>query len=95
MPDLLYEKVVYRNSELEHSYGPNVHVLSNPYLLSQLASLCAKETQQPAINRLVVDIYGRLLELVMNAEFPRTLVDVPPRMIDVTPAGVFHGGEFH
>jgi uracil phosphoribosyltransferase len=89
--DSLYEKVPFRHSELEHRYGPNVHVLSNPYLLSQLAQLCAKETVQPAINRLVVDIYSRLLADVMNAEFPRVLRDVPTRMVDLTPAGVFHG----
>jgi uracil phosphoribosyltransferase len=89
--DRLYEKIPFRHSELEHRYGPNVHILSNPYLLSQLAQLCAKETIQPAINRLVMDIYGRLLEDVMNAEFPRVMRDVPTRMIDVTPAGVFHG----
>jgi uracil phosphoribosyltransferase len=46
---------------------------------------------QPAINRLVRDIYARLLADVMNAEFPRVLADVPTRMVDVTPAGVFHG----
>ena len=91
MQDRLYEKIPFRHSELEHRYGPNVHIMSNPYLLSQLAQLCAKETIQPAINRLVMDIYGRLLEDVMNAEFPRVMCDVPTRMIDVTPAGVFHG----
>ena len=91
MRDQLYEKVPFRHSEIEHRYGPSVHVLSNPYLLSQLALLCAKETTQPAINRLVEDIYARLLEDVMNAEFPRVLADIPTRMVDVTPAGVFHG----
>ena len=91
MPDRLYEQVPFRHSELNHRYGANVHILANPYLLSQLAQLCAKETIQPAINRLVVDIYGRLLEDVMNAEFPRVVRNVPTRMIDVTPAGVFHG----
>jgi len=91
MPDRLYEKIPFRHSELEHRYGANVHILSNPYLLSQLALLCARETHQPAINRLVVDIYARLLEDVMNAEFPRKLTDVRTRMFDVTPAGVFHG----
>jgi uracil phosphoribosyltransferase len=89
--DHLYEKVPFRHSEIEHRYGPNVHILSNPYLLSQLAQLCAKETIQPAINRLVVDIYARLLEDVMNAEFPRVVAEVPTRMVDVTPAGVFRG----
>jgi uracil phosphoribosyltransferase len=91
VPDRLYEKVPFRLSELEHRYGGNVHILSNPYLLSQLAQLCAKETIQPAINRLVVDIYARLLEDVVNAEFPRVVAEVATRMIDVTAAGVFRG----
>jgi uracil phosphoribosyltransferase len=90
-PDKLYENVPFRHCEIEHRYGPRVHILANPYLLSQLALLCARETVQPAINRLVVDIYGRLLEDVMNAEFPRVVADVATRMVDVTPAGVFHG----
>jgi uracil phosphoribosyltransferase len=91
MPDRLYETVPFRLTEIDHRYGRQVHILANPYLLSQLALLCAKDTIQPAINRLVVDIYGRLLEEVVNAEFPRVVVDVPTRMVDVTPAGVFHG----
>jgi len=91
VPDRLYDNITFRHSEIAHRYGPNVHILANPYLLSQLAQLCAKETIQPAINRLVVDIYGRLLEDVMNAEFPRVIADIPTRMIDVTPAGVYHG----
>ncbi len=91
MSERLYEKVPFRHSEIEHRYGPDVHILANPYLLSQLALLCAKETIQPAINRLVVDIYSRLVAEVMNGEFPRLVADVPTRMIDVTRAGVFHG----
>lgn len=91
MHDRLYEKVAFSCSEIEHRYGPNVHIVSNPYVLSQLALLCAKGTEQPSINRLVVDIYGRLLQDVMNAEFPRAIVDVPTRMSDITESGVFHG----
>jgi uracil phosphoribosyltransferase len=91
VPDSLYEKIPFRLSEIDHRYGPNVHVLSNPYLLSALALLCARETIQPAINRLVTDIYARLLADVVNAEFPRVVADVPTRMVEQTPAGVFHG----
>ena len=86
MPERLYDNIPFRHSEIPHRYGPDVHILANPYLLSQLAQLCARETIQPSINRLVVDLYGRLLEDVMNAEFPRVVADVPTRMIDVTPA---------
>lgn len=91
MRDHAYDHVPFQQSELEHRYGPNVHILSTPYLLTQLATLCAKGTQQPAINQLAAEIYTDLLKAVINAEFPRRPVATPTRMIDSTPRGVFHG----
>ena len=58
MRDSLYENVPYTLSELKHFYGPNVHLVGNPYLLSLLASLCAKDTQQPQVNTLVRSLYA-------------------------------------
>ena len=55
--DRLYENVPFRLPEIEHRYGPNVHMLANPFLLGQLAKLCAKETVQPEVNRLVGSLY--------------------------------------
>jgi uracil phosphoribosyltransferase len=89
--DSLYDHCQFRLSELEHRYGPNVHILSNPFLLTQLATLCAKETTQPAINELVVMIYEELVKTVINVELPRKHVAIPTRMIDVHPLGVFQG----
>ena len=91
MRDRLYDRSSYQLSELTHHYGSNVHLLSNPFLLTQLAALCAKETVQPAINDLVGQIYGDLIRTVINVEMPRHHVTVPTRMIDVNPAGVFQG----
>ena len=91
MRDHAYDSPPYRLSELEHRYGKNVHIVASPYLLSQLATLCAKGTFQPVINRLVSTIYTDLLKNVINAEFPRRQASVPTRMIDATPRGVFHG----
>ncbi len=91
MRDSLYEKVPFRLSELDHRYGPNVHLVGNPYLLSQLAKLCAKETIQPQVNRLVATLYTDLVKMVVNAEFPRKPVVVPTRMIDHTPKGIYQG----
>jgi uracil phosphoribosyltransferase len=89
--DHLYDDVPFRVPELEHRYGGNVHLLADPFLLDLLAKLGAKETVQPAVNRLVVDIYRGLARLVLNAEFPRKVVERPTRMIDRTPEGVFRG----
>lgn len=91
MRDHAYDSVPFRLSEIEHRYGPNVHILANPYLLTQLAVLCAKTTQQPAINQIVARLYAELLTTVINAEFPRRRLYVPTRMIDSSPRGIFQG----
>jgi len=91
MRDTLYESVPYRTPEIEHRYGADVHLLADPYLLDLLARLGAPETIQPAVNRLVVELYRGLACVVLNAEFPRKVTDVPSRMVAQTPEGVFHG----
>lgn len=91
MRDALYENVNFRLSELEHRYGPNVHLLGNPFLLSQLATLCAKGVYQPQINRLVALLYTDLIKTVINVEFARKTAAVPTRMIDHTPQGIYQG----
>lgn len=91
MRDSLYENLQFRVSELTHHYGKNVHLVGNPYLLSQLATLCAKGTFQPQINRLVAALYTDLVKLVINAEFPRKTAAIPTRMVDSTPLGIYQG----
>lgn len=91
MRDALYDKIPFKVSELRHHYGPNVHLVGNPFLLSQLATLCAKGTYQPQINRLVAGLYTDLIKTVINAEFPRKAAAIPTRMIDSTPQGIYQG----
>jgi uracil phosphoribosyltransferase len=86
-----YESVPFRLSEIEHRYGATVHLVANPFLLGQLATLCAKETRQPDISRLVRLLYEDLVRTVLNAEFPRRRVSVPTRMIDSSPQAIFEG----
>ena len=91
MRDTLYDNVPFRVPEIEHRYGANVHLLADPFLLDLLAKLAAKETEQPVVNNLVVDIYRSLARVVVNAEFPRKVVEVATRMIDHTPEGIWRG----
>jgi uracil phosphoribosyltransferase len=91
MRDHTYDRVPYRPSQIEHRYGPSVHILADPLALTQLAQLCAKGTYQPEINRLVAILYRDLLRVIVNAEFPRHPSAISTRMIDHTPHGVFHG----
>ncbi|HEU4381883.1 MAG TPA: uracil phosphoribosyltransferase, partial [Anaeromyxobacteraceae bacterium] len=91
MRDRAYEQIPFRASEIEHRYGPTVHVLANPFLLGHLTTLCARDTSQPAINRLVRLLYEDLVRTVLAAEFPRRRVAVPTRMIGSSPRGIFEG----
>ena len=90
--DRQFEKVEFRLSEIDHHYGKNVHLLSDPFLLSLLARLCAEETTQPVINELVHSIYSSLLNTVVAREFPTKMAEVRTRMaVDHPVEGVYTG----
>src|SRR5258708_6292614 len=91
MRDHTYDRVQFRAPQLEHRYGPSVHILADPLALTQLAKLCAKGTYQPEINTLVGVLYRDMLRAIVNTEFPRRQTATPTRMIDSTPQAVFHG----
>lgn len=89
--DCQFEKITYRLSEIEHRYGPKVHILSDPFLLSHLAQLCSENTVQPVINELVTTLYSSLLKVVVNQEFPTHQAQVRTRMATYHPEAVFQG----
>lgn len=90
-PDSQFNGIQYQLSEVPHKYGPNIHLLSDPFLLSHLAQLCAEETTQPVINELVNTIYSSLLKTVVNQEFPRCQTQIRTRMAAFHPEGIFQG----
>ncbi len=90
-PDSQYTQLKHRLSEVEHLYGPNIHILSDPFLLSHLAQLCAEETTQPVINELVTTLYSSLLKTVVNQEFPTHQAQIRTRMASSHPEGFFQG----
>ncbi|MBI2609181.1 MAG: uracil phosphoribosyltransferase [Deltaproteobacteria bacterium] len=81
MKDQQYLNVQYKLNEIEHKYGPHVHILNEPYLSKILATFCVAETKQPRINFLVKILYSQLLSFIISAEFPRKLEKVSTRMI--------------
>ena len=91
MTEIAYAESRFRAPEIPHRYGPNVHLLDDPLAWTQLARLCARETVQPDVGRLVRVLYERLAEVVVSAEFPRTRVDVPTRMVISSPSAVYRG----
>lgn len=91
MGETAYAKSHYRAPEIPHRYGPNVHLLDDPLAWTQLARLCARETAQPQVGRLVRSLYERLSEVVLGSEFPRARIDVPTRMVAASPNAVYRG----
>ncbi len=79
----------HRAPEQEHRYGPQVHLLADACLQSELATLCSAGTGQPLINTLVESIYASLIRTVVNAEFPRRKTEVRTRMAEAHPEGCF------
>lgn len=91
LSDSQYGNLTYRPCEIEHRYGPSVHILKDPLSLTLLARLCKKGTVQPEVSRLLVELYRVLVHEVVAAEFPRQHEHVETRMIDATPRGFYSG----
>ena len=91
--DRTYQALEYRLSELDHDYGNNVHLLSDPFLLSHLAILCHPETAQPSINTIVQTLYSNLVKLIVNNEFPRVLSKSETRMAATHGENGYYYGE--
>lgn len=89
--DAQFRDVRHRPSELEHRYGPGVHLLADPAALALLARLGAKGVTQPEVGVLCATLYRSLIQTVLAAEFPRRVVASQTRMIDATPRGVWTG----
>lgn len=90
-PDSQFKNLNYKVSEIEHRYGSHVHILSDLFLLSHLAQLCAEGTTQPVINELVNTLYSSLLKIVVNGEFPSHRASIRTRMASSHPEGVYQG----
>ncbi len=91
MHDVVYESSRYAPPEIEHRYGPNVHLLDDPVALAWLARLGARETTQPELGRLVRRLYEHLALITLAAELPRRRIDVPSRMVSSRPEAVYRG----
>lgn len=76
---------------LEHHYGPNVHVLDDPYLLTLLAKLGAPETGTDAVPDLVRVAYRRLFQEVVSREFPVVPTRRATRMTASEPRAAYDG----
>ncbi|MBI3818557.1 MAG: uracil phosphoribosyltransferase [Planctomycetes bacterium] len=79
------------SSELVHHYGPRIHILNNPFLLTLLARIGSPAAKGPEVAELVRMVYAAMLAVVAARELPLKVSSVPTRMFSKTPHGVFHG----
>ena len=93
MKDVAYLGIAERgrHPEIEHRYGPNVHILADTYLISLLAKLCSDSTFQPEISRLVTLLYQGVAGVILSQEFPSRIASVETRMIHHNAEGVYEG----
>lgn len=89
--DQTYRSLTYDKSELDHCYGENVHILTDPVSLLQLADLCQAHTIQPSINNLVRELYQFLTRNVVRIEFPIEEVRIKTRMAAISEFGIWTG----
>jgi uracil phosphoribosyltransferase len=89
LKDSQFKEVQYTLSAREHRYGDQVHILSDPFLHTQLAKLCSIETTQPWINELIISLYSTLMKTVINHEFPQKQMITDSRMSTSHPEGIF------
>jgi len=85
-----------RPYELDHRYGPTVHILDDLVAATKLAAVRNRETVQPELNRLVADLYRFLIWRVVAQEMPHQHLEVSTPMVDnlpmdVAPRGVWSG----
>ncbi len=83
MLDVQHSRRNFILSEVEHDYGDQVHIISDPVSLTMLARVCSRETGQPVFNDLVEEIYRRLMTAVINQEFPLKRARAISRMAEI------------
>lgn len=91
MKDFQRKRLPGPGDEIEHSYGDRVHLLSTPHRMTWLSAVCAPETGQPRLNRLVENLYRDLVLEAVSREFRRRQARIKTRMYRASQRAVWEG----
>ncbi len=91
MADVAYAESRFSPPEIEHRYGPMVHLLDDPLAWTLLARACSPDTGQPDVGRLVRTLYEMLARSVLAREFPRERIASATRMVSMHQEAVYRG----
>jgi uracil phosphoribosyltransferase len=89
--DIQYQNLPRPEGEIQHRYGENVHILSQPYPMSLLARLCSEPCIQPEVNTLVRQLFAWMFGEVASRELPTVKTQTVTRMGATHPEGVYDG----
>jgi uracil phosphoribosyltransferase len=84
-------KTLPRGREIDHEYGPRVHILSEPFPMSVLSRLCRPEVVQPEVDSLVSRLFDWLLVEVASRELRSESIASPTRMKAAHVEGIYSG----
>jgi uracil phosphoribosyltransferase len=85
----------YLPQQLKHHYGPQVHILYNPYLRSLLARFSTPQIGQPLLNTYLEILYTHLLGEALGSLAPQIQVHWPTRMREFHQEAIFEGNVVH
>jgi len=89
MPETAYLHPTPAGHFIEHGYGNNVHIMSDPWALSVLARIGHPDCKPPVLHDLISSAYWRLLHSTVD-RLPTKRVDTETRMTEAE--GIpFHG----
>lgn len=91
MQDRTYASTRYAPCEIEHMYGPTIHLLDDPLSLTLLAHLSSPEPRLPEVLDLLRKLYHTLAQVVVAAEFPRGRIETQTRMYKLNGRAVWSG----
>ncbi len=77
--------------EIEHRYGPGIHILGDPFTNLLLARISSPEFQPPLLLDLVSSFFETLLFHAAAVDFPSRPQAIPTRMRDQVPEGIWRG----
>ena len=91
LKDIQRFKTPFRLNEIEHSYGKQVHLSADPYLISLLAQFSRPELTHPLLHHYLRILYTHLLSQAVNYCFPRKEAHWDTRMKPLSPEGTWWG----
>ena len=89
--DHQYRELNYQSHSLEHRYGENVFIASNPYWISLLNRFSTEKFEQPLLNLVLSQLYSYLCAEAVGTCLALREQNLKTRMAQFTDKAVIAG----